>query len=460
MRKLTVEALKSLGCRDVESFIGIEGYLSKTPGIKGVIKKVPEDFQVWEIIEGGLDARKLWHEDKSMPIISTKNLLLVLKKRDRETIKSISQLSSMFGILPSKISVCGIKDRRALTWQFISMPYNSRISGEVVLYNAWVRPVASIDTLSSKSLIRNNFWVKIRETVYASEEIINDCLEELKMNGVPNFFGYQRFGIARPITHLVGSLIVKNDFESALKLFIGATTNLEKPSIRELREYFMETNDYKFVIEKFPRQLRYERALARHMLENGDDYVGAFRKIPLRLRRLIVEAYSSYIFNKALSISLKDNPNLTEPYIGDLAVRLDMYGYPTDKVYEINNWNIEEIEKRIKNGEIAIAIPQPGYLSKLPRGPRGEAIKSVLDEESVELWDFHVKKIPEVGTAGSSRCIAIQQYHVKLEQIHSDSVDITLSLPRGSYATALLRELMKNECSLAYIGVGHNHDRH
>jgi len=460
MGKLTLEALRSLGCRDVESFIGINGYASRTPGIRGIIKKVPEDFQVWEIIEGGLDAQKLWLGEKSMPIIGMKNLLLVMKKRDRETIKAISQLSSMFGILPSQISACGIKDRRALTWQFISMPYTPKISGEIVLYDAWVRPVGSIDALSSKSLIRNNFWVKIRELKDISEEVINECFEELRVRGVPNFFGYQRFGIVRPITHLVGSLIVKNDFESALRYFIGATTRLEKPGIRELREYFMETCDYKYVVDRFPRQLRYERALARHVLERPDDFVGAFRRIPLRLRRLIVEAYSSYIFNRALSITLKENPNLYEPHIGDLAVRLDMYGYPTDKVNEVNNWNIEEVEKRIKNGEIAIAIPQPGYSSKLPRGPRGDAIKSVLDEESVELWDFRVKKIPEAGTAGSSRCIAIQQYQVKLEQIHSDSVDVMLSLPRGSYATALLRELMKNECSLAYIGVSHDHEGH
>jgi len=457
MGKLTLEALRSLGCRDVESFIGINGYASRTPGIGGIIKKVPEDFHVWEIIEGGLDAQKLWLGEKSMPIIGTKNLLLVMKKRDRETIKAISQLSSMFGILPSQISACGIKDRRALTWQFISMPYTPKISGEIVLYDAWVRPVGSIDALSSKSLIRNNFWVKIRELKDVSEEVVNECLGELRVRGVPNFFGYQRFGIARPITHLVGSLIVKNDLESALRYFIGATTRLEKPSMRELREYFMETCDYKYVVDNFPRQLRFERAMARHMLERPDDFVGAFRRIPLRLRRLIVEAYSSYIFNRALSITLRENPNLYEPYIGDLAVRLDMYGYATDKVYEVNNWNIEEVEKRIKNGEAAIAIPQPGYSSKLPRGPRGEAIKSVLDEESVELWDFRVKKIPEAGTAGSSRCIAIQQYQVKVEQIHPDSLDVTLSLPRGSYATALLRELMKNECSLAYIGVSHDH---
>jgi hypothetical protein len=160
MGKLTLEALRSLGCRDVESFIGINGYASRTPGIGGIIKKVPEDFHVWEIIEGGLDAQKLWLGEKSMPIIGTKNLLLVMKKRDRETIKAISQLSSMFGILPSQISACGIKDRRALTWQFISMPYTPKISGEIVLYDAWVRPVGSIDALSSKSLIRNNFWVK------------------------------------------------------------------------------------------------------------------------------------------------------------------------------------------------------------------------------------------------------------------------------------------------------------
>ncbi|MEM2003096.1 MAG: tRNA pseudouridine(13) synthase TruD [Nitrososphaerota archaeon] len=457
MKKLSLETLKSLRCVDIEEFIGINGYVSQTPGIRGIIKKLPEDFQVWEIIEGGLDARDIWMKNASLPVIGMKNMLLLMRKFNRETIKAISDLSSFLKIIPSHVSVCGIKDRRAVTWQFLSVPYNPQIVEEVVLHNAWVRPIGSIDSLSSKSLIRNNFEIKIRETEHPSTEMINESLEMLKINGVPNFFGYQRFGIIRPVTHIIGSLIVKNDLGSALKVFIGASSNLEKPSIREMRQYFMDTIDYKYVIDNFPLQLRYERTLARHLLENKDDFVGAFRKIPLRLRRLIVEAYSSYIFNKALSISIKDSSNLYEPYIGDLVVRLDMYGYPTGKIYEVNNWNIEDIEKRVKSGEVAIVIPQPGYSSKLPRGPRGDALKSVLDEESIELWNFYVKKLPEAGTIGSVRCISIQRYLIKLVQVLDDTIDLMLSLPRGSYATALLREIMKNECALAYIGINHKH---
>ncbi len=457
MRNLSLDELKNLDCREVENFIGIENYISLTPGIGGLIKEEPEDFQVWEVIEGGLDSRKLWTENLRLPMIGAKNILLLMKKYNKETMRAVSELSSMLGILPSQVSICGMKDRRAITWQFISIPYTPLVREEITLHNAWIRPVTCIDNVSSKLLIRNNFEIKITHVNILSDKIIDECLSELSEKGIPNFFGYQRFGVTRPITHIVGSMIVKNQIEDAVKYFIGASTMLEKPNHREFREHFRDFMDYKYVLDNFPPQLRYERAMARHMFEKKDDYVGALRKIPLRLRRLFVEAYSSYIFNKALSISIKDASNLNEPFIGDLAAKLDMYGYPTGQVFEVNNWNIEETQKRIKKGEAAIVMPQPGYSVKLPRGPRGDAIKSILEEEKVELRNFIIRKIPEVGTIGNYRTVAIQKCIIDIEKGNDDNVNISLSLPRGSYATAFLREIMKNKCSLAYVGILHHH---
>ena len=61
-------------------------------------------------------------------------------------------------------------------------------------------------------------------------------MQELdQVGGIPNFFGHQRFGTTRPITHLVGKAILKGDFEEAAMLFLAKPSLYEHPSSRQAR---------------------------------------------------------------------------------------------------------------------------------------------------------------------------------------------------------------------------------
>ena len=66
-----------------------------------------------------------------------------------------------------------------------------------------------------------------------------------------------------------------------------------------------ETHDFKAAAENFPKQLRFERMMLRHLADNPTDYVGAFQRLPQKLQALFVQAHQSYLFNRFLSERMK-----------------------------------------------------------------------------------------------------------------------------------------------------------
>ncbi|MEM2700712.1 MAG: hypothetical protein QXN60_02625, partial [Nitrososphaerota archaeon] len=64
---LDEERYRSLTCDEYESAVGIGAYYTQTRGIGGLIKVLPEDFEVWEVLNGGLDARERFERWRPPP---------------------------------------------------------------------------------------------------------------------------------------------------------------------------------------------------------------------------------------------------------------------------------------------------------------------------------------------------------------------------------------------------------
>jgi len=442
-------------CREIEAAIGIEVYGVSTVGVGGVVKLIPDDFTVVEVIEGGLDSQVLWGLG-ALPMEPARLALWILMKRDRETIPTLSELAKMIGTPPSELRICGIKDRRAVTFQFVAAPIVgtpaavTRISGR----GFEARRVGFIDDLDSSRLAANRFEVIIRDASF-SEDIIESFRAIVMKQGVPNFYGHQRFGLMRPVTHLVGRAIVGGELREAVETFLGYSTEFEPEHVREARRLYSETRDPEEALRVFPKKLVYERCILRHLSSNPDGYLGALRKLPLRMRRLFVEAYSAYLFNKAVSDMIMEGLSLHDPLPGDVFVRLDRLGRPYGRPLPVTPSNASEVKRRIGEGELVLALPSPGYLSWIPRSPRGEALRRVMYEEGVSTRSFKLKSLPEASTAGDYRPLTFRPHKLSIEPVNSDTLKLSLSLPPSCYATSLLRELMRRGCALAYIGKRH-----
>src|SRR5208283_1344500 len=195
------------------------------------------------------------------------------------------------------------------------------------------------EALSLFYLLGNCFTIKIKAIKLKESTVetrISQTLEELEaLGGIPNFFGHQRFGTTRPITHLVGKALVRGSFEEAAMLFLAKPSVHEHPASRQARQELQSTKNFKQALDNFPKQLRFERLMLNHLADQPDDFIGAFQSLPIKLQELFVQAHQSYLFNRFLSGRLTHGYALNRAEAGDWVVGVERSGLPLTKVSKI-----------------------------------------------------------------------------------------------------------------------------
>lgn len=447
----------------LERSLGIEVYATRSSGIGGVIRQNVEDFVVEEMLVDGSMAPTDGYESvvgKSAlgsSQVDNRYLLCVLVKRNWDTFIAISNISRQLGISSDQVQIAGIKDAKAVTTQYVTLEHVLTEDVEKVhVKDVELYPVGYLrHPLSTYYLLGNRFHVMIRNIGHSEKLIgqrIRKITDELQaQTGFPNFFGHQRFGTARPITHQVGRALVRGSLEQAAMLFLAKHSLHEHPNSRQARRELRETGDFRKALSYFPKQLRYERLMLRSLAEYTVDFAAAFRKLPARLRRLFVEAYQSYLFNRFLSERMKRGVPLNVAEVGDYVVRVERSGLPMLNLWKtVNNENLHMINQAVKDGKIRVALPLVGYGQQTSRGVQGEIEQGILDEEGVELRNFRVDCMREMGSKGRLRAIVTPVQSLAFGKVlggdDEDSgcgMEVDFVLYRGSYATVVLREIMK-----------------
>lgn len=444
----------------VEKSVGIEVYATSSLGIGGVIRQCVEDFVVEELLVDGSRAevaRSVVHPVLGSSLVKNRFLFCVLVKKNWDMFQAVRMVADQLGVSAQQVHVAGIKDAKAVTAQHIAVKGISaedvqkiNIKGIAVLPIGYLR-----SRLSPYYLLGNNFSVVVRGVSHSKSAIkkrITETVKELDaLGGVPNFFGHQRFGTTRPITHLVGKAMVKGNFRKAAMLFLAKPSVHEHPESRQAREQLRATHDFRQAIKNFPKQLRYERLMLKHLAERPDDFVGAFRRLPVKLRLLFPQAYQSYFFNRFLSRRITNGFSLNRAEVGDFVVNVERSGLSIVTMRRIANVeSLADINRAIEAGKMRLALPLVGVRQCTSQGVQGEIEKQILEDEEISADSFRIGAMPETTTKGELRTAVTPLNSFLLEEIFADSgelmrygVCVSFWLHRGSYATILLRELMK-----------------
>jgi len=447
----------------LERLIGIEVYATCSSGIGGIIRQFVEDFVVEEVLVDGSKAEINQSESYvkrgvlSSSALKERYLLCVLVKRNWDMFRALRVVAEQLGISTKQIRFAGIKDAKAITAQHITLEgVTAEEIQKVQVKDIKIRPIGYFRSkFSSYFLFGNNFHITIKAISHPKSTIkkrITRSIEELELKGgVPNFFGHQRFGTTRPITHLVGKAIVKGNFRKAAMLFLAKPSPHEHPESRQAREQLQATQDFEQALKNFPKQLHYERLMLRHLTKNPDDYVGAFRRLPIRLRELFPQAYQSYLFNKFLSRRITRGLPLVKAEVGDYVVNVERSGLPMLAMHKIASAEtLTEINKAIEAGKMRLAIPLIGFKQHTSLGVQGEIEKQILEKEGISQESFKISAMPEITARGELRTALTPLNNFLLNEISEDSANplkhkakVSFVLYRGSYATILLREIMK-----------------
>ncbi len=404
--------------------------ITKSQGIGGEIKHFPEDFIVSEIIdkEHKLDPRL---EKIELPGKPGLFLHFVLVKRDIDTSDALDWLTRLWKVERNDISIAGSKDKRALTAQRVCI-WGLKEKFESGALSTLDLPKMKTHSLCLrlKEIRLGNLWgnafnIIIRNINQFQEEtrkLIEESLEDISTKGgVLNGFGIQRFGESRPITHQVGRILVQGDFELAIKTYLGKVIDGESEEVQKARKTYWETEDCNEALELFPRFLTIERKLLRELIKRRMNYEQVFFSLPPQFRKLFVHAFQAKLFNRYLTVRWnKHSQNLQENIAGET----------------------------IKDGRIhAPIIGRKTVLS----GDVRNIYEEILNEEEIDVNIFQNPIIQKIGGQGTSRAISFLPDDLQIENVLEDETnstktktEISFKIPKGSYATELLREIMKN----------------
>jgi tRNA pseudouridine13 synthase len=443
----------------IDKLLGIEVYVTKSLGIGGVIRETVDDFVVEEVLVDGSKANMngtVAGKELGYTVQKQRYLLFVLVKRNWDTFITVKNIAKQLGIDQRRIQIAGIKDAKAVTAQHVTIEDGvMEDASKVNIKGIQIHPVGYLrEALSFYYLLGNHFEIKIKVIKHKQSTVetrISDTVKELEsVGGIPNFFGHQRFGTTRPITHLVGKAIVKGEFEKAAILYLAEPSVHEHPASRQARQELQETRNFKQALENFPRQLRYERLMLNHLVHKPDDFVGAFQSLPVKLQELFVQAHQSYLFNRFLSERIKHGISLNKAEVGDYVVGVERSGLPlTSMAKPATVKNVDEVNEQIKAGKERVALPIFGVKNKLSQGIMGQMEKEVLEKAEIVTENLRINALSSVGGRGGLRTVVSPIRDFKLQNVSanvsSKSVQSELGfmLLRGSYATVLLREIMK-----------------
>ncbi|HWQ66326.1 MAG TPA: tRNA pseudouridine(13) synthase TruD [Methanospirillum sp.] len=404
--------------------LGLTWYCSDSNGIGGRLKADPEDFVVDEIAD---------HTFQEGPY-----LICRLTKRNWDQQRAIKEIANRLGFSHQRIGFAGTKDKRAVTTQYISIYKGDQERIRTLsLPDMSIEPVGtSNQQISLGQLKGNRFNIALKGTegqgsYDAAQALINEI-----SGGVPNYYGYQRFGVHRPVTHLTGLDILRGDYEAAVKTFVSTLSTNEDSEYSEGRQYYADTGDAKGALHLLPVRLSLERSLLHHLVSKPADYGGAFHAFPRTLRSMFVSAVQSWLFNKTVSMRFEEGRMADDPQLGDRLIFLDG---KTDIVSESTR---RIAVMHVKRGRCRVAVFMPGSLPESHSGPDDKNMAYLMEEQGITPDLFATAStFLETRFSGALRPIMLNT--TVSTQKEEDKIRILFDLEPGQYATTVLREIMK-----------------
>ena len=418
----------------LERAIGMAFYLSDAPGVPGRLKATPEEFRVREV--------------SSHPTPDPEGAYTVLRVESRgwEQHELADAIGRRLGLGRRALSWSGTKDRRAVAERLFAYrgppPTGPLDLPGVVVLDAY----RARDGLVLGHHYANTFEVHVAGIADppAALAAYRRIESELRAaGGFPNFFGPQRFGEVRPITHEVGRWIVHGDLARAVEVYLVDRPVTGAPGVGDdARAAYAAHRDPARALREFPGEYRFERSILER-LARGDGPDRALKALPYELRRLFVHAFQAYLFNRYLTARREAGLPLGRPVEGDTVVRIGRDGtWRGQDVAAVEAENLAECADLVARGRAFVAGPLVGRATVLPAGRPRELLERVLGEEGVAPEAFGVPAAPELGSDGTWRSLLVPMPPLGLAA-DASGVWFRFALPRGAYATVVLREFLK-----------------
>jgi tRNA pseudouridine13 synthase len=409
-------------------------------GIGGTLRNQPEDFVVEEI--------PLYE-----PTGEGEHLAMFIEKRNMSTLQLVSLLAARFGVRRRAVGYAGLKDKRAVTRQMMTVHLPGRPESEAVpLEDDRVRVIWAArhrNRLRRGHLGGNRFSICVRGVQPEAVLRARRVLEVLGAAGVPNRFGPQRFGVMGN-NHLVGRALIRGEHQEAIDLLLSPNERANERSHREAREMYAR-GDLAGSLAHWPRSLHAERTILRR-LGAGADAAGAVRSMDRSELGYYLSAFQSAVFNAVLDARLGEGA-LATLRDGDVAFKHDSRG-----AFLVDEQVLSDPDTARRLGALEISPSGPMWGPKMMRAggdvERFEA--GCLGDTGCDPDDLSCFRDLAGGQIeGSRRPLRVPIRGIDVEggaDERGTFVRCEFELPRGAFATVVLQEIMKSDETVIEAG--------
>jgi len=310
-------------------------------------------------------------------------LVIRVMKRGRNTEDVAQLLAERLGIPRRDVGYAGAKDRNAVTTQYFSV---KGLKGEdvtaVKVTDVTIEFVGySDEAIGLGALEGNRFTITIRNL---------EGDEELSLpESIPNYFDEQRFGSNNAA---IGKAIIRKEWGVA----IMEIRKSGAPEVRLLDDY---------------------------LLGHPGDATGGLLRLPRQLLRMYLHSYQSLLWNRALGrYIIQHNPSTK------------------NITYSSGEFIFPENDTVVENAP----LPLPGFTIT-----DNNLMAEILAEEGLTSRDFVIRQLPNLSLEGAERdaLISIRDFSASDfcdddEFSRKKKVILTFSLPKGSYATMVVKAML------------------
>ncbi len=401
-----------------------------------IIRRRPGDFLVVEELDGA------WASRVSPSARGGGDQAVYrLEKESLTTPEATQALGTALGVGGGRVAYAGLKDKHAVTRQHVTAPLRMKTAELVpraLSGRGWRAEWVgwSPEPITAAAIGRNGFEIVVRDMTPADVREM-DRRAGLLRDGegaslfVVNYFGDQRFGSARHGQGFAAGRLIAGDFEGALRLLIGTPARKDSGKRRVLtRAATGAWGRWDEVLRQTPRC---PERRAVEVLAAGGGFKDAFAALPNLVQVMAVEAYQSWLWN-ATARRMAEGLGLAE---GRLLRADDEFG---EMVFPAA-------------ADVPAAWLEAGAPMFAPDTPMdgawADAARGVLESEGLRIEDLRVPGLRRPAFGSSARALAVQVERMAMSPAEPDELGrggrlkrvLRFALPRGAYATVVLRAL-------------------
>jgi len=355
-----------------------------------------------------------------------------LEKRGWTTPDALAAVRRRWKVDFRRLFYGGLKDRHAHTIQYLTIhngpDRDLAHGGFTVTYLGRLS-----EPYTSEQVRANGFAITMRSLSAADVAQAESALPEVADVGVANYFDDQRFGSVAQGNGFVAREMVLGNFEGALRLALAAPYDHDRADAKRAKAILnARWGDWAAAKAELPRG--HARSIVDYLDHHPTDFKGACSRLRPELQGLYLSAWQSHLWNKMLARWLTER--LSE-----------------DRLFPIGLKTAEVVMPRsmpdlVRAEWDKLSLPLPSARLKLdPSAPWAGVVTAVMAEEGIALEEMRIRGMEKPFFSKGERAakvpVANLTWVVGDDELNRRrrKLELRFELPRGSYATMLVKRL-------------------